>query len=99
MFTPEDVLCIPSTASHGAVGMDPITFDVVGKTKLLQNLDCKKANSPDNIPTRLIKVTALEIAEVLYFLFSQSYSLNQHPVDWCKANVVTIFKKRQQTRP
>lgn len=73
VFTQEDVSSIPNTASCGTAGMDPIIFDVEGiKKKLLQNLDCKKANGPDNIPTRLIKDTAPEIAEVVCFLFNQS---------------------------
>ena len=66
--------------------MDPIIFDVEGIKKLLENLGCKKANGPDDIPTRLIKNTASEIAEVVCFVFNQSYSLSQLPTDWCKAN-------------
>ena len=73
--------------------MDPIIFDVEGIKKLLQNLDCKKANGPDNIPTRLIKDTASEIADIVSFLFNQSYSLSQLPADWCKANIVPILRK------
>lgn len=79
--------------------MDPIIFDVEGIKKLLQNLDCKKANGPDDIPTRLIKDTAPEIAEVVCFLFNQSYSLSQLPTDWCKANVVPIFQKGAKQDP
>ena len=79
--------------------MDPIIFDVEGIKKLLQNLDCKKANGPDNIPTRLIKDTASEIADVVSFLFNQSYSLSQLPADWCKANIVPIFKKGAKQHP
>ena len=73
--------------------MDPIIFGVEGIKKLLQNLLWKKANGPDNIPTRLIKDTAPEITEVVYFLLNQAYSLSQFPADWCKANVEAIFKK------
>ena len=74
VFTQEDLSSIPNAASCGTAGMDPIIFDVEGIKKLLQNVDCKKANGPDNIPTRLIKDTAPEIVEVVCFLFNQSYT-------------------------
>ena len=74
VFTQEDVSSIPNQNFCGTAGMDPVIFGVEGIRKLLQNLDCKKANGPDNIPTRLIKDTASEIAEVVCFLFNQSYS-------------------------
>ena len=99
VFTQEDVSSLPNIASCGTAGMDPIIFDVEGIKKLLQNLDCKKANGPDDIPTRLIKDTASEIAEVVYFLFNQSYNLSQLPTEWCKANVVPIFKKGAKQDP
>lgn len=91
------VSSIPNTASCATAGMDPIIFVVEGVKKLLQNLDCKKANGPANIPTRLIKDTASEIADVVCFLFNQSYSLSQLPADWCKANVVPTFKALNKT--
>ena len=73
-------------------------FDVEGIKELLQNLDCKKENGPDNIPTRLIKDTAREIAKVVCFLFNQSYSLSQLPANWCKG-YVPIFKKGAKQDP
>ena len=99
VFTQEDLSSIPNAASCGTAGMGPIIFYVEGIKKLFQNLDCKKANGPDNIPTRLIKDTAPEIAEVVCFLFNQSYTLSKLPADWCKANVVPIFKKGAKQDP
>ena len=99
VFTQEDLSYIPNAASCGTAGMDPIIFDVEGIKKLLQNVNCKKANGPDNIPTQLIKDTAPEIVEVVCFLFNQSYTLSQLPADWCKANVVPIFKKGAKQDP
>lgn len=92
VFTQEDLSSIPNAASCGTAGMDPIIFGVEGIKKLLQNLDCKKANGPDNIPTRLIKDTSHEIANVVCFLFNQSHSLSQLPADWYKAKVVPSAK-------
>ena len=79
--------------------MEQIIFDAEGIRNLLQNLNSNKANGPDNIPTRLIKETASEISEVVCFLFNQSYSSGQLPSDWCKANIVPIFKKDTKQDP
>ena len=79
--------------------MEQIIFDAEGIRNLLQNLNSKKANGPDNIPIRLIKENESEISEVVCFLFSQSYSSGQLPSDWCKANIVPIFKKGTKQDP
>ena len=41
----------------------------------------KKANGPDNIPTRVIKETASEIADVESFLYNQAYNSGELPTD------------------
>ena len=65
----------------------------------LKNLGSKKANGPDNIPARIIKEVASDIAEVICFLFNQSYSSSELPSDRCKANIAPIFKKGSKQDP
>ena len=67
-----------------------------GIINLLKNLDSKKANGPHKLPTTLLKITALEIAEAVTFLFSQSYESGQLPNDWRKAHVLPVFKKGEK---
>ena len=53
-----------------------------------------------SLATFVLKDTASEIADVVCFLFNQSYSLSQLPADWCKANTtVPIFKKVAKQDP
>ncbi|KXJ28647.1 RNA-directed DNA polymerase from mobile element jockey [Exaiptasia diaphana] len=99
VFTQEDVSSIPNKGPSNISAMGQIIFDAVGIKNLLQGLNSKKANGPDNIPTRLIKETATEISEVVCFLFNQSYRSGRLPSDWCKANIVPIFKKGKKQDP
>ncbi|XP_048575386.1 uncharacterized protein LOC5499458 [Nematostella vectensis] len=93
VFTQEDVASI-SSKGHGEIPMmGSISFNRDGVEKLLKTLNSKKASGPDKIPTTLLKETASEIADVVTFLFNQSYSSGQLPEDWTKAQVVPIFKK------
>ena len=66
---------------------------------LFKNLDSKKANGPDKLPTTLLKITASEIAEVVTFLFNQSFDSDELPEDWRNAHVVPIFKKGEKHDP
>ena len=61
--------------------------------KLLQNLNPHKASGPGNIPSRLLKETAAEIAPALTLLFQSSLQQGEVPEDWKLANVTHLFKK------
>ena len=61
--------------------------------KQLQNLNPSKATGPDNIPSRVLKEFASEIAPYLCIIFQQSIDLGQVPNDWKHAKVSAIFKK------
>ncbi|KAG1684579.1 hypothetical protein GQR58_009384 [Nymphon striatum] len=99
VFTQEDLSFMPNKDHNGITAMDPISFNTKGIKKLLKDLDIKKANGPDNLPTILLKETANEIAEVVSFLYNQSYGSGQLPQDWCNANVVPVFKKGAKHDP
>ena len=79
--------------------MPEIDITVEGIIKLLNNLDVSKAAGPDNIPNRILKLTAKQIAPVLQFIFKQSYDQGLLPEDWRKANVAAIYKKGVKTDP
>ena len=44
-------------------------------------------------------IIAFEIADVVTFLFSQSYETGQLPKDWRNAHVVPVFKKGEKHDP
>lgn len=63
---------------------------------VLANLDTSKATGPDEIPARILKETAHEIAPSLCELFNKSLRLGSLPTDWKLANVVPVFKKNNK---
>ena len=60
--------------------------------KLLQSIDVNKASGPDNIPPRILKECAMELALLLTNFFNFTLSRGNIPTDWKVANVVPIFK-------
>lgn len=80
MFAQEDVSSNHKERLCDTICMAPITFEVEGIEKFrLPNLGSKKTNGPDNIPARIIKEVVSDIAEVVCFLFNQSYSSSELP--------------------
>ena len=59
---------------------------------VIMNLDHNKAHGPDNIPARLLKETAAQIAPSLCSLFNKSLRIGVVPDDWKLANVVPVYK-------
>lgn len=72
---------------------------VKGVTKLLKNLQPNKATGPDNIPGKLLRLAADEIAPLLTLIFNKSLSTGQVPNDWLTANITPIYKKGDKTTP
>ena len=99
VFTKEELLSMPHKACSEITPMDLEVFNRAGAEHLLKNLNTKKANDPDKLPTRLLKIAASEIAEVVTFLFNQSYDSGEHPEDWRNAHVVPIIKKGAKHDP
>ena len=60
--------------------------------ELLQSIDVNKASGPDNIPPRILKECAMELALPLTNFFNFTLSQGNVPTDWKVANVVPIFK-------
>ena len=60
--------------------------------KALNSLKVRKSTGPDQIPTKLLKLTALLIHEPLTELFNKSLAAGIFPDSWKKAYVTPIFK-------
>lgn len=69
----------------------PITSADVHKH--LSELDITKATGPDDIPSRLLKLSAPVISDSLAFLFNFSLISGKFPAEWKIAKVSAIFKK------
>lgn len=63
-----------------------------GVKKLLSNVNPKKANDPDNIPNRVLKDCATNIAPYVT-IYQKSYELGSVTDDWIMAVITVLLKK------
>jgi len=99
VFTEEDTSYSPSMDGTSYPTMESVTITVHGIMKLLQGLNPHKAQGPDNIPPRLLKEFAFELAPALTLLFQASLKQGTAPDDWKQALVTPVFKKGDRTAP
>jgi hypothetical protein len=97
VFTNEDMENMPNKGDPQAPQIEPIFVTVNGIEKLLTKLNCKKANGPDLLPTRVLKECAQEIAPILQKIFQESLKKGEVPKAWRTANIVAIYKKGDKT--
>ena len=64
-----------------------------GVRKLLENIVVSKAPGPDQIPNRILKECAEELAPGLTAIYRQSVNRGTLPADWTGANISPVFKK------
>ena len=69
-----------------------------GVAKLLAGLNPHKASGPDQIPGRLLKELARELAPIYALLFQASLDQGTVPDSWKTANVVPIYKKGDKNK-
>jgi hypothetical protein len=77
--------------------MPPIQMTSKGVQKLLAGLDPSKARGPDQLPTRVLKEAAEELAPMLTAIFQKSYDTHEVPADWKMATINAVFKKGSKT--
>ena len=67
--------------------MPPLDIGTNGIIKQLKNLNQNKATGPDELPARVLKETAEQIAPIITHIFQQSYNTGKLPNDWLQALV------------
>ena len=67
--------------------------------KLLKELNPHKATGPDEVPSRILKIGAEELASALVKLYQYSIDTGEVAQEWRDANVVPIFKKGDRHKP
>ena len=72
--------------------LSEIRLSIPEVIKVLEDIDVNKAHGPDNIPGRLLKETAPEIASPVCRLVNLSLSLGKFPDQWKLANVCPVYK-------
>ena len=97
VFTKEDTTSIPDIDGDPFPEMPNIQIAVPGIEKLLSKLKPKKASGPDNLPSRVLKDFAAEIAPALTCIMQRSLNTGTLPEDWRCANITPVFKKGDRT--
>ena len=92
VFTSDDGKHLPDKGLSPYSEMGIIQFTQPGIEMLLKNIDQTKATGPDELPARILKETAKEIAGVICVTF-QSYEDGTVPSDWLTARIYAIYKK------
>ena len=70
-----------------------IDFNTERIRDILRNIDCNKAQGPDNIHGVILKTCASSLAQPLSIIFKLIYNTGILPAEWKCANVVPVFKK------
>ena len=99
VFTTDDSTDMPPVDKRVEESMKNIVIEVKGVEGLLKKINASKASGPDNIPNRILKECATELAPAIAILFQQSLDTGTLPEDWTSANVSPIFKKGDRHRP
>ena len=60
--------------------------------RVINGLDSSKARGPDQLPTKILKMSAAYIAEPLAKIFNKSISSGHFPSAWKTATVKPVYK-------
>ena len=99
VFTTEDLSQIPCLVGKSLPTIEPLVIDPEGVEKLLCNINPKKANGPDGVPSTILKYLGKELAPIVAHIFQQSLDTGDVPADWLTANISAIFKKGDKSIP
>ena len=99
LFIRKDNRNISDKGASPYPALPDILISQKGVQKLLKDLDPNKATGPHQIPTRLLKMGAEELAPALAKLYQYSTDTGEVPQEWRDANVVPIFKKGDGHQP
>jgi hypothetical protein len=67
------------------------TIKEKGVADLLKNVNPSKASGPDNIPNRVLKECAEELAPIFTTMYQHSIDTGELPHDWLNANISCIY--------
>ena len=87
VFTREDTTKpLPNLKEKQFPSIENIQIDEKGVLNLLKGINVNKAAGPDNIPNKILKLCAEEIAPLLTNIFQSSLTSSNLPSDWKTAN-------------
>ena len=83
---------MPNTTKQVRNSTPTLTIREKGVTDLLKKVNPSKASGPDNIPNRVPKECAEELAPIFTTMYQHSID-TELPQDWLNANISCIYKK------
>ena len=73
--------------------LDTLNFSNNDIEKIIHNIDPNKAHDHDKISIRMKKICGKSICKPLNLIFNQFIVTSSFPLEWEKANIVSIHKK------
>ena len=93
VFTHERNVNLPEKGQSLFPDIPDLSISTAGVEKLLLFFNPTKVCRDDELPPRLLRTVAQELAPALTFLFNQSYTTGIVPLQWKQALVTGVFKK------
>ncbi|XP_063442405.1 uncharacterized protein LOC134722713 [Mytilus trossulus] len=88
---------LPTTKIRAKINITPLTIDQKGLEKLLKNTNPNKASGPDNIPNRILKECAEQLAPILQIIMQCSLDTGELPKRLERREHIQYLQKRRQT--
>ena len=98
VFTPPSKTEMPYIQKNYRNPLETITVTNKGVLKLMKGINILKAPGPDQIPNKVLKECADELAPAVTCLFQASLDTGMLPDDWTNANVAPIYEKGDRHR-
>ena len=99
LFTKDPDRIPPDVEITNDPDLSELRVDIAEVLKELQALDTSKAIGPDEIPNKILKDFAHELARPITTLFNISLSTGILPSMWKTANIIPILKKGDPKQP
>nr|VZI33590.1 unnamed protein product [Spirometra erinaceieuropaei] len=92
IFTSESPFTLPDYDFDEGPKIESVSFDEATVRKELMTLNESKSPGPDDIPPKLLKELAAELAKPLSRLFQASFEAGRLPADWKSARITPLHK-------
>ena len=96
VFTQEDNTVIPHLHGPNYPTISILEVTPIGVTKLLNGINPKKAQGPDEIPCRILRELDKELTPALTAIFNKSLKTGELPLVW---NETIFYKKGDRNLP
>ena len=96
--TPKTGIALPAVSVKSDNMLANIVFSEIDVINVLKGLDVNKGSGPDDIPLKVLRECADELAPSLTTLFNLSMSTCTLPEVWKYSNVVPIHKKGKKCK-